>query len=462
MPNNKFELRLTLKQHTPIIHFQHDQKGATLRGTELKPKLDKFLFEKIDDVKVSWLIGKGDKKAFDYKVRIIPIGKSWKDYIEKPKEKNGGLKQKWNKKEERYSTETFPYPLYFGNLGEDYYKEDTIKKFGFYEDSISVSILCFHSKLLELIKNYFPEFLAINNFGSRQGKGFGSFYLEGLSNKPINENWFDYKTSIKIDRKIRITDKTNLFKNLFDQLDWFYRCFRGGINKKKPRKENGRMIKDENGLFIFDDVFYFKSLLFFYFKEKKVQWEKKTIKSEFFYKDKKDFGGYVKSYGAKTQTESRNSDILKFESPDKKLTKTLLGLSSQESWKSYNSSIEKKEVLKINDKKFKEPDDKDIIQRFKSPIFFKILRRSEDIYDIYIKFEKSILIAGKWFSIVDTKSKKTIYLQVPDEFSFLDFFEFVSDPEKFTIEKYVEKEFQDEAEYFALKNIFGNLQKTSK
>lgn len=31
------ELIVKLKQHTPIIHFQWDQKGATLRATELKP-----------------------------------------------------------------------------------------------------------------------------------------------------------------------------------------------------------------------------------------------------------------------------------------------------------------------------------------------------------------------------------------------------------------------------------------
>jgi len=48
-PNNcehsKYKLCFKLKQHTPIIHFQADQKGATLRATELKPKLDRFLME---------------------------------------------------------------------------------------------------------------------------------------------------------------------------------------------------------------------------------------------------------------------------------------------------------------------------------------------------------------------------------------------------------------------------------
>src|SRR6185503_1492446 len=40
------KLIFNLKQHTPIIHFQHDQDGATLRATEVKPKLDRFIIEK--------------------------------------------------------------------------------------------------------------------------------------------------------------------------------------------------------------------------------------------------------------------------------------------------------------------------------------------------------------------------------------------------------------------------------
>ncbi len=46
---NPYKLTFKLKQHTPIIHFRYDQTGATLRATELKPKLDKFvLFSQVD------------------------------------------------------------------------------------------------------------------------------------------------------------------------------------------------------------------------------------------------------------------------------------------------------------------------------------------------------------------------------------------------------------------------------
>ncbi|MBK9152255.1 MAG: hypothetical protein IPM26_15270 [Saprospiraceae bacterium] len=46
MTKNPFQITFALRQHTPIIHFQHEQEGATLRATELKPKLDLFIIKK--------------------------------------------------------------------------------------------------------------------------------------------------------------------------------------------------------------------------------------------------------------------------------------------------------------------------------------------------------------------------------------------------------------------------------
>lgn len=46
MDKPKFERVYTLEQQTPLIHFQYDQPGATLRATEVKPKLDKFIIKK--------------------------------------------------------------------------------------------------------------------------------------------------------------------------------------------------------------------------------------------------------------------------------------------------------------------------------------------------------------------------------------------------------------------------------
>ncbi|KAA6310435.1 hypothetical protein EZS27_038260, partial [termite gut metagenome] len=93
------KLTVTLKQHTPLIHFQHEQEGATLRSSEVKPRLDRFLFpiiggnenyiqydkeqafkEKIDfDSRTklergiliaknkNWLVGSGQHNSLDFK-----------------------------------------------------------------------------------------------------------------------------------------------------------------------------------------------------------------------------------------------------------------------------------------------------------------------------------------------------------------------------------------------------------
>lgn len=58
------ELIVKLKQHTPIIHFQWEQKGATLRATELKPKLDLFLKGKNFSTLKKYFNDKGDYFLF--------------------------------------------------------------------------------------------------------------------------------------------------------------------------------------------------------------------------------------------------------------------------------------------------------------------------------------------------------------------------------------------------------------
>ena len=69
MSNNKFKVEFTLKQHTPIIHFQSDQVGATLRATELKPKFDRFLLEMQQDL--PFRKDSSGKLSLNYKVKVV-------------------------------------------------------------------------------------------------------------------------------------------------------------------------------------------------------------------------------------------------------------------------------------------------------------------------------------------------------------------------------------------------------
>jgi len=451
---SKYKLNFKLKQHTPIIHFQHDQEGATLRASELKPKLDKFLIKKLALTKEiekngeqiivpkkeyeHWFNNK-EKLSLDYKVGI--------EAKERRMELNNLIKLEIKtKRNNRTGENEVPtnLPGFFGNMMkiEEFVSgKKNPKKVTFYSD-ISIYFTSFtptinNRILIEVIKEYFAEFLATTNFGTRQSKGFGSFYIhpEGEHYQEINNEWFDYKTSIKLYAK---KDKEK-YKELFQTIEWFYKALRSGINHKRPAYEyiNGKrqIKKDKNGLMVMEDLFYMKPLIFLYFLERDTQWEKKTIKEKFFNDDLKYSNGNIKYYGLKTQTNTRPmSDVLKASFPKEKIIKDLLGLSSEESWKSYNAIIVKAQsetddsghVIYENEI----PNDlkKKEIERFQSPLLIVPIE-TKDGFTIFFKFKEGVSIQGKWFNIKNSKNShnKPFTLQVAEDFSLNKFFEYLSD-----------------------------------
>ena len=66
------------------------------------------------------------------------------------------------------------FPTFFANMGKS--SKEELVNFTYYED-ISVEIICFYNDLKNHIKDIFPEFIFKTNFGTRQSKGFGSFYI---------------------------------------------------------------------------------------------------------------------------------------------------------------------------------------------------------------------------------------------------------------------------------------------
>ncbi len=448
-------LKVELKQHTPIIHFQYFQEGATLRASELKPKLDKFLISKFKNNNIDykkWLIGNGEPEALNYKLKIFYGDESWEHYIEDPKTNdNNEFRQKQND-DGTYSTETFQYPLFFGNMGKNYSEDRSIKKFVLANDKIKLDFRSFISHLVDTIKNNFHEFIAQENFGSRQDKGFGSFYIDkgDVNYKSLNENLFDYKFEITAQNN---HDLAIRFKSIFNQVDLFYRALRSGINTKAHDRVT--------------TTFYFKSLLFLYFKNQNIQWEKKTIKEKFFINDGLRRDGSLLYYGLNTQkTYLPSSDALTYSNNNKKLVKDLLGLSTEESWIYYKNSITKTEAkLDKNNNIIKKEKKEDQIERFKSPIFFKIIESDTAMkYIVYIKLFENNHIKGKWF-IIDSKygRNSSLPLQIPNNFSLHNFFEFITDKTKFNISTHVEKGFQTDSkgnlnyQYETLKNIFDSL-----
>jgi hypothetical protein len=196
-----FKLSFVLKQQTPLIHFQHDQEGATLRATEVKPKLDKFIIEQLgkgdydkgflEAKKKSWLIGKEEKGALNYQMRI---------------------KINDSKEADRYAFFSNPYSRNAdpdreskvrNNLGAEYVGEtqyfadnEKLTKNNF--DEIKVSVLStfinveLYSYQTDLIahlnehnKQLLKIFFVSNNFGTRQTKGFGCFLPDKIKDEEI-------------------------------------------------------------------------------------------------------------------------------------------------------------------------------------------------------------------------------------------------------------------------------------
>ena len=332
---SNFKLEFTLKQHTPIIHFQSEQSGATLRATELKPKLDRFLMEFFKEEKLDYkaLLINGQERALDYKVNISPDTS-------------------------KATAIDARNPLFFGNMGDGKDKE-----FKQHKNSFKITIFTFKTELKEQIEKHFETFLANTNFGTRQSKGFGGFYLD----KPFDSSLIKSKV---------YSFSSNL--NSWDKdIKLFYSFLRQGINV--PRGRN---------------LFYCKPAIFLYAKKQGWEWDKKAIKAHFFPNDL-----------ASQQKQYNEESPVNYSSPEKMLLRDLFGLSSEQSWMSYKATVKKEHST---------------IERYKSPITFKFIDNR-----VYFWADKSFeKMLDKTFEIT-TRENKPLSLSTPKNFSFDDFFEFV-------------------------------------
>ncbi len=218
------ELKITLKQHSPIIHFQSGQTGATLRATELKPKLDKYLKKKYSEL---------NGKNLLYQVHIIDLLKN--HYVNFPNASNSP---------------------YFGNMG-------TNRKKYIQTNEVQVKFKTFSQDLYDKIDTIFPEFLVRENFGTRSNKGYGCYFYNN-KNQPAFEELLNKQFSPVL------YWNCSSINEAFFSIKTVYSLLKSGINLK----DNNRNIKT-----------YYKSLLFKYFcEEKAIRWEKPVIKQHFQFK----------------------------------------------------------------------------------------------------------------------------------------------------------------------------------
>lgn len=283
-------LNFTLKQHTPMLHFQHGQKGATLRASDVKPRFDRWLVREIwnDDFDAckKYLVGYYDKeesalrsrfssegyRALNYKMRIVPVGE--------PSIIN--IKQGDNQT-----------PMYFGY-------DDNLKAVSY--DEVGLTLVLTGpdlevSKLGEEIKSHIGLFFMTHNFGTRATKGYGSFTVKDDSPEPT---------------RLKYTFDGGSWLELMEDIDIFYKTMRGGINW---------------GL-------YFKSLMFAYAKSKGKRWDKKTIKENLL----------NPTVINRQKNDHDNPDILTYrEGADDRFDfRDALGLSTDEKWDYYGVKISKK------------------------------------------------------------------------------------------------------------------------
>lgn len=369
-----FKVAFTLKQYTPIIHFQSDQAGATLRATELKPKFDRFLLEYVKDL--PFKKNANGEKSLDYKVKITAI----ENKIE--------TIEKINPNNDR----AIPDPLFFGNMGDG--KKKKFAK----ADELKIEFLSFDSSVKKAIEEYFEAFLARTNFGTRQSKGFGCFYL----NKPFNPSLIPFKVY------------SFTTQNWKSDIKLLYSFLRQGINLPQGRDKPAR--------------FYCKPAIFTYAMQNNWIWDKKAIKQHFFPNE------------LKTQQEKYDANSpVNYAGQRAYLLRDLFGLSSEQSWMSYRMTIKKEH---------KE------IARFKSPLNFKIIGNQ-----VFFWADKSLeMMLNQKFDISAGGKYLPDGLNTPKAFSFDDFFEHVK---TIDLSQHIESKFHKEREFSDLNRILNDI-KASK
>lgn len=371
------KLTVILHAQSPMIHFQYDQTGATLRASEVKPKLDRYLLSQISEQDESWFIGES-KTALNYKLRIEAL------IHEKVCFKDRTRRGDWK------------FPLYYGDIGQN-------EEFGtFVFSDVYLTISCYQKDLQQAITNHLENFFICHNFGTMQGKGFGSFVI----NKQVSE------TSVvralksvgavgeiyKFDcvSKLENITEAKSYQLIFEQIQTFYKLTKSGINQKKSVKDK------ESGKKILLDKGYARSALFLYMHKKhSFGNEKAMIKAN-----------DLVDYKARSNRNSSHEHQNYSDDHPHHYVRALLGMSST-MFKLPSRWNNPSDYVKIQSKQ---------IKRFSSPLRFKVVNR---IIYIYVVRDEGIL--GKSFKFISKNyNHKSERITTPNSFDISDFLAFAT------------------------------------
>lgn len=192
----KYFCVIKVEQHSPLIHFQSNQKGAGLRASELKPKLDRYLLKKLKN-KLTPYLKSNQKYALDYSVKI-----RYRVYKSEIMEKN---------KDGKIKSEC----CLICNMG----KELTSKKIykAILLNNIEIEIKSPFKKLLEIIDQNINVFFIENSFGNRTSKGYGCFYRKEVDYNDLflNRNYkLLFEKNLDKTKEIDIKEYRDIFKDI--------------------------------------------------------------------------------------------------------------------------------------------------------------------------------------------------------------------------------------------------------
>jgi len=371
-------MKIILKQHTPLIHFQHDQDGATLRATEVKPKLDKYIIKRY---------GLVEKRIKDGKDVIVP--KKEYEVLFRNAEK---LSLNYKMKIFTHNSQVTKIPIKLVNVVET----------GIVCNSdIVIEIQTYFEKLLNLIQESIDAFFIRNNFGKRQSKGLGGF-------TSINTSREKFVSELK---KIG----TNIYKYREEILPGqdFYQI----ISKQWRTLKSGTQIGR-----------YIKSKLFKYMSGKGIRWEKRLIKVNIMDREEDFPYKLLNTSGYQPLDSSINEEELKemegyFGLDDNTevdfgyyFIRAFLGLPELYEFRTEDRNVIYQILIRP----------KDGVERFKSPVTFKVFENN--IYAIVEQIPSTLYSSCFDFDIViknrNNKSNPINLIEniyIPEEFDLTDF-----------------------------------------
>lgn len=357
-------LTFQLTQHTPIIHFQSGYEGATLRASEVKPKLDRYLLRELKKEKLDadWFISQ-EKGALDYKLRFtLPEGEPVQTYLplnQVSERKEMDLRRDLRRKEELREVEILPSTPYFANE-EWLNKREGQPRLAIQAGRVRGEIYTKHPKLREAIETHLEAFFLLHNFGARQTKGFGSFTLARIGTTSLGSSRKEIAKKMYHNQVLDCLESKADLRFQMDQIRRFHNKIKTG--------QRGR-----------------PSELRYYFQDKSLDWEK-PIEREL--------------VGLPTESATL----------ERRYLRALLGLHGH-----FEFPQQDKRVVVSHDE----------IKRFASPIVYKPI--GSIIYLILSEIPEEMFGTEFTFTLDPEEDGKSRKVYTPDKKCFEDFRDFLDD-----------------------------------